>query len=64
MRIEADKTKCQGYASCIIESPDDFDLGDDNKVWIIDNHNRDKSTVLNAVAACPAKALKVVDDDD
>lgn len=63
MRIEADKTKCQGYASCVIEAPDDFDLGDDNKVLIIGREDRDMNTVLKAVASCPAKALRVVDDE-
>ncbi len=33
--IKVDLSKCQGYANCVVTSPDAFDLGDDGKVVLL-----------------------------
>jgi ferredoxin len=63
-RLRVDRDLCEGYANCVFQAPDIFDLGDDNIVVIQsadigeDNHER----VAEAVASCPVAALSLDDD--
>lgn len=59
--IIAARTLCQGYANCIVEAPDHFDLDDEDKVLILEETPApaDLPQVRAAVASCPAKVLKL-----
>ena len=34
-RVEVDLRRCHGYANCIAEAPEVFDLGDDDVVVVL-----------------------------
>lgn len=60
-RLSADLTKCEGYANCVIAEPQFFDLDDEGKVHLlqIDVVGADLAAVREAVASCPAGALRL-----
>lgn len=66
MRIEADRTKCDGYANCVMNAPDYFDLSDDDgKVIVLKNtveNEGDLESVEEAVRSCPVSALSLHDE--
>jgi ferredoxin len=57
--ITADRSKCQGYANCMVQAPDHFDLDDDGKVEILDDTpgDADLDDIREAVDSCPVRAL-------
>ncbi|MET0822396.1 MAG: ferredoxin [Aeromicrobium sp.] len=57
--ISADIGKCQGYANCMVQAPDHFDLDDDGKVEIVNDAPSDieLDEVRAAVDSCPVRAL-------
>ena len=57
--VSADLGKCQGYANCMVQAPDHFDLDDDGKVEIINGTPSDTELdeVRAAVDSCPVRAL-------
>ncbi|MDH6676669.1 ferredoxin [Rhodococcus sp. LBL1] len=59
--INVDLTKCQGYANCVVASPDAFDLGDDGKVVLLTKEvSADAlAEVEEGVRSCPAAALSL-----
>ncbi|MFC9514964.1 ferredoxin [Nocardiaceae bacterium NPDC056970] len=59
--IKVDLSKCQGYANCVVTSPDAFDLGDDGKVVLLTREvTPDKlAEVEEGVRSCPAAALSL-----
>ena len=62
-KIVIDRDLCIGAASCIVISPDVFELDEENKAVIKDP---DADTVKNIIAAaesCPTKAIFVYDED-
>lgn len=64
MKVIVDLDACQGYACCMMEAPEVFDLDEDaGKVLLLqDNPPEDLRTKTEAaVRACPAKALKLED---
>lgn len=64
MKVTVDLDACQGYACCMMEAPEVFDLGEDAGKVILLQHNptEDLRTKTEAaVRACPANALKLED---
>jgi ferredoxin len=63
-RLRVDRDLCEGYANCVFQAPDVFDLGDDNIVVIQaeDISEAERERVAEAVVSCPVAAL-VLDDD-
>jgi ferredoxin len=58
--VEADRDRCQGYAHCVVNAPDVFDMGEDNKVLVLDTSNHEPSPeVIDAVDSCPVGALRL-----
>lgn len=61
--VKADLTLCQGYANCVVDAPDVFDIGDEGVVVIlranIDESERERVTA--AARTCPVSALSVED---
>lgn len=62
MRILVDRQKCQGYGNCVLAAPEDFDLGADDKVVVLEPGSQDLAQLKRAERDCPAKALLVQDD--
>lgn len=63
MRIESDRSKCEGIGMCEATADDYFQVGDDGFVEILDEHipaDR-RGYVQAAIDACPVSALKLVD---
>lgn len=62
--ITADRTLCQGYANCMVEAPDHFDLDDDDTVLVLDSapSDIDLPQVRAAVNSCPAKVLRLAEN--
>lgn len=62
-QISADRNLCQGYANCMVEAPEHFDLDEDDKVVILDDFppETDIPLVRAAVNSCPAKALQLIE---
>ena len=62
MRITANLETCQGYANCVIEAPDVFDIDDSSaKVVVLQATPTPDlvDDVRRAAAACPVKALTI-----
>jgi ferredoxin len=62
VKIIADLEACQGYANCVIEAPDVFDIDDSSaKVVILQATPTPDlvDDVRRAAAACPVKALTI-----
>lgn len=59
--ISADLDKCQGYANCMVNAPDVFDLDDDGKVDILQPSPAidQLDAVREAVSSCPVRALSL-----
>lgn len=60
-KISAQRQLCQGYANCMVEAPDYFDLDDDDLVVVLNDepNEEDLTEVRAAVRSCPAKVLKL-----
>lgn len=63
-KLTVDRELCEGYANCVFQAPDIFDLGDDNIVVIraANVAAADYSRVEEAVASCPVAALSLEED--
>jgi ferredoxin len=62
--IKADLTLCQGYANCVLEAPDLFDIGDESTVVVL-RHKIDpgeRQRAEEAARTCPVSALTVEDE--
>lgn len=65
MRVTVDLDKCLGYANCVADAPEVFEMPDDAMVvHVIDEHPPAelRQAVEAAVADCPARAITLVDD--
>ena len=63
-RLRVDRDLCEGYANCVFQAPDVFDLGDDDIVVLRarDIGEADRERVAEAAASCPVAALSLDDD--
>lgn len=64
MKVIADRDLCMGNGLCEGIHPAVFEVGDDGIV-IVHHENireQDRELVEQAVAACPAMALRLIDD--
>jgi ferredoxin len=62
MRVTVDLTKCQGYANCVVEAPDVFDVGDENGKAVVLVERVPESLhdeARRAAASCPVFAISV-----
>jgi ferredoxin len=59
MHIGSDRSRCDGFASCVIVAPAVFDLAADNLIEILDAAPADaqRAEVEEAVRACPTGAI-------
>ncbi|GHH32875.1 ferredoxin [Streptomyces umbrinus] len=64
MRVELDEPKCVAAGQCVMVSPEVFDQRDDDGVAILlEEEPADEllDGVREAVAICPAAAIRLVD---
>ncbi|MBE1579558.1 ferredoxin [Amycolatopsis marina] len=63
MRIEADRDRCEGLGMCEAMAPDFFEVGDDGRVVVHEEHpdEEHRQDLTAAVDACPVLALKLRD---
>ncbi|WP_328493289.1 ferredoxin [Streptomyces sp. NBC_00414] len=64
MRVELDEPKCVASGQCVMVSPEVFDQRDDDGVAIVlEERPADDllDDVREAVAICPAAAIRLVD---
>lgn len=63
MHIIVDLERCQGYANCVIDAPEVFDVSDEaNKVVVLDEFPPDDllGKINEAALNCPAQAIDIV----
>jgi ferredoxin len=60
-RVESDINVCQGFANCVMNAPDLFDLDDDDTVVLLRTEIGDAEFAHadQAVRSCPVTALKL-----
>lgn len=63
LRIVIDRESCVGYADCIAEAPDAFDLDEEGVVVFKDPGAASRPRLLDACATCPVDAITVYDED-
>jgi ferredoxin len=62
MHITVDLEKCQGYANCIADAPEVFDVSDETDKVILLQENPDDSLlreVTEAALNCPVQAILI-----
>jgi ferredoxin len=62
MRVEVDLSTCQGYANCVIEAPEVFDLDDatSKAVVLLDTVPESlEEQARHAVDNCPVRAIEL-----
>ena len=65
MKLVLDTDACMGYANCVIEAPELFDIDEESDKAIILVENPDESfraAAERAVRVCPAVALRIEDE--
>ncbi len=60
--IKINKDKCIGCGTCAALCPEAFEIGDDNKATVKDNHNHSNEDVLMAAKSCPTGAIEIYED--
>lgn len=64
MRVEVDLGTCQGYANCVVEAPDLFDVDDETgkAVVLLDEFDANLADdAQRAVDNCPVSAITIVE---
>ncbi len=61
-RIEIDRELCSGFASCVQEAPEVFELDTSGTATLLVQQTDDER-VLSAAAGCPMNAIAVIDLD-
>jgi ferredoxin len=66
MRVRVDQVQCQGHARCWEELPNVFTLDEAGYCAITeaDIAPEDEAGARRAAAACPERAITLVDDDN
>jgi ferredoxin len=61
--LKVDRGLCEGYANCVFQAEDVFDLGEDNVVMLLRTQvpDSDRVRIEEAVESCPVGALTLID---
>lgn len=65
MRVTVDLDKCLGYANCVADAPEVFDIPEESMVVRVvqDNPPAEMRAAVEAAALdCPARAITVAED--
>jgi ferredoxin len=62
--LKVDRGLCEGYANCVFQAEDVFDLGEDNIVSLLkaEISEADRVRIEEAVESCPVAALSLEED--
>jgi ferredoxin len=62
--LKVDRGLCEGYANCVFQAEDVFDLGEDNIVSLLKTEisEADRVRIEEAVESCPVAALSLEED--
>ena len=60
-RVKADLGVCQGFANCVTNAPDLFDIDDDDMVVVLKElvTDEERAHAEQAIRACPVDALSL-----
>ena len=63
IRVEVDRDRCASTGGCEALAPQAFEIGDDGALVVLrpEPDEADLPDVRNAVAACPTRALSLVE---
>ena len=63
-KILVDYNRCESNARCMQVAPDIFEVRDDDKLYVLDEHPPEsaRERVMKAVRVCPKQALSVVEN--
>jgi ferredoxin len=61
-KIVIDRSLCSGFGACVDLAPEVFDVADDGMVLLRSGTSTDP-VVLDAAAACPMGAIRVVEEE-
>lgn len=63
MRIAVDFGLCEGFALCMSEAPEVFDVDDDAHLHVLTKNPPEsaRKRIETAVRACPKQAIKIED---
>lgn len=61
MKVEVERSKCRGYANCLMAAPDVFSIDETDLVVLLTEHPSpdQEEDVEKAVLECPARAISV-----
>ena len=62
LRVEIDRELCSGFASCVEDAPEIFELDTSGKATLRVQETSDERA-LDAAADCPMSAITVLDAD-
>lgn len=62
VRVVIDRDLCVGFADCVAEAPDAFDIDDEGIAVLTEPERSGRARLLDACAACPVDAITVFED--
>lgn len=63
MRVDIDFAKCEGHGMCALIASDVFSIDDEGYTqFVAEPPKSTRADVLEAVRACPAGAISVIDE--
>lgn len=62
LRIVIDRDLCVGFADCVAEAPDAFDIDDEGIAVLTEPGKAGRVRLLDACASCPVDAITVYED--
>jgi len=63
MRVEVDRSKCQGHGLCVYEAPEVFDLDDQGTLVVLISTPSEalRAGVEGASMSCPTEAISILE---
>ncbi len=62
MKIVVDRNLCIGAAPCVAVAGAVFQLDEEGKAIVIDEHGADDATITLAAEACPVRAIFLIEE--
>jgi ferredoxin len=64
-KIVVDYNRCESNARCMQVAPDIFEVRDDDKLYVLNEHPPEsaRERVLKAIRVCPKQALSISEND-
>jgi len=63
MKVIVDQERCEGHSRCMKLAPEVFEVRDDDKSHVLQEHPREavRAKVEQAVRSCPMQAIQLED---